>query len=211
MINAIITRIKELEIEFQSSQGLILSESDLKCNIFRKIYSLFEHSVITMDNGILASPLHSELKFFDMEDNLKIIPDITILDTNNLSIFHSIKYEITSHGIKYLKPTGKQFEFGGDAYILELKFCKNKHGISRKNYIFYKKDIEKIKRLQEIVNIRSDGGNKIFGLFAVFNKTNKRPDYFDELFDSDSEYLKIVYCSGKVDFNRNDRYIAKFE
>lgn len=194
------TKIRELETEFQNSQGLILSEDDLKCNVFRKIYPLFQHSLDTMDQGIKGSQLHTEVKFFDENDALTIKPDITLLEARNLSIFHSLECEVTDDGIKYKKYSGKQFEFGGDTLVIELKFCKNKSGVNRRHFDSYKKDLEKIKRLQRIANSRDNGSNKLFGVFAVFNKTNKRPSYFDELLTYQNANLKVIYATGNVRF-----------
>ena len=42
MINLIVQEIKIIEQEYQSCQGLILSEDDLKCHLFRRIYDLID-------------------------------------------------------------------------------------------------------------------------------------------------------------------------
>ena len=74
LVNKIRYVIADLEREYQECQGLILSEDDLKCNLFRKIYPLFlapEKKSIkenTMDDGVFGSPLHAEIKFYDEKD-----------------------------------------------------------------------------------------------------------------------------------------------
>jgi len=210
-ITEIISKIKALEIEFQSIKGLILSESDLKLNVYRSIYPIFEHSLNTMDYDIKANPIHSEIKFFNENLKLSIIPDITILQTEHLSILHSLEYEITTEGVRHKETSGKQCEFGGDTIIIELKYCKEKNGITQKDFKLYKKDILKIQKLQKIVNNRSDGMNKVYGIFVIFNKTDTKPDYFDDLIKYESEYMKILYCTGKVEFKKNNQYIKKFD
>jgi hypothetical protein len=85
-IDKIIVKIRELEKEYQDSQGMILTEEDLQCHVFRIIHPLFHDDLDTMDSGIRGSQLHSELKFFDEQDKLSIVPDITVLDTARLSI-----------------------------------------------------------------------------------------------------------------------------
>lgn len=207
IIKSIIEKINELEAEFKESKALILSEGDLKCHLFRKLYSLFNHNENTMDSHFTGSPLHTEIKFFDESDKLTLIPDITILDSSDLSIIHSLKYRITSSGIKYKRTSSKEFEFGGDTIIIELKFCKNKSGINKRSVKSYENDLEKIKRLQKIVNTRSSGENKVFGLFVVFNKTDKKSLEFQNFLEKnpDTENLKIIYKTASLDLSIANR------
>jgi hypothetical protein len=195
LIEEIVTEINNLEQEFRRSKGLILSEDDLKCHLFRKIYPLLDHCQQTMDINIFASPLHTEIKFFDENGKLSLVPDITILKPNDLSILHSVEYKVTRNGIKPKGTSSKGFEFGGDTIIFELKFCKTRKGISKKKLMTYLCDIEKIKRLQNIITTRSGGSNKIFGIFVIFNKTNKKVREFDEFISLSQNIsdLKVIY------------------
>ncbi len=61
---------------------------------------------------------------------------------------------------------------GGSAILIELKFCREQSGINDANILEYKTDLEKLKKLQEIVRIRSNGFDQFYGVFAIFNKTN---------------------------------------
>lgn len=202
LIKNIIDVISELEVEYQLCNGLILSEDDLKCHIFRKIYPLFDNHQLTMDKGIYASPIHTEIKFFDENDKLTLIPDITILNPRDLSVVHSLRYTIKSNGIKYLKASKKEFEFGGDTIIVELKFCKTKSGINARHVDTYQNDIDKIKRIQNIIETRSLNRNKVIGLFIVFNKTDLKSQSFNNFKDQnpDSDTLKIIYKTGNFTF-----------
>lgn len=203
--------VKEIEIEFQDSQGLILTEDDLKCHLFRKLYPHFNHSMNSMDSNIKASPLHAELKYFDCYDVLTKRPDLAIFQTENLSILHSVNHEIDKVGIKYNHSSGKEFEFSGNSVIFELKFCRNRNGINKRHIDSYKKDILKIRELQMNTNIKSKGTNKILGIIVIFNKTDKKTGIFAELFDLQDESLKIIYGTGKVDFLANDNYLYRFD
>lgn len=211
IIEKIIEKISELESEYQECQGLILSEDDLKCHIFRKIYPLFDNCQMTMDPNIYANPLHTEIKFFDENDKLTLIPDITILEPEDLSIVHSLKYKVKANGIKYLKTSNKEFEFGGNTIIIELKFCRNKSGINSRHVSTYQKDINKIKKIQEINTNRNSNQNKVYGLFIVFNKTDKKSGSFDDFIHNNpsSDTLKTIYKTGKFINNPEHNWAIK--
>lgn len=199
LINPIIDEINKLGEQFQLSQGLILTEDDLKCHVFRILYGLFNHELDSFDYGIKASPLHTELRFFDENDQLILIPDITILDPQHLSIKHSLKYRLNKKGIFYYKTSQKEFEFGGDSIIIELKFCRNKNGITNASIPSFQNDIEKLKKLQHI-----NTKNNIIGIFVVFNKTDKKCESFIKFMadHNNNKTLFTIYNSGSVEFNK---------
>jgi hypothetical protein len=192
--------IIELEQEYQNVQGMILSEGDLKCHLFRKLYDLYDEDLKTMDAGITTSPVHSEISYYNSKDVLYFRPDIAIINPLSLSILHSIKYDITKTGVKFQKTPTKEFQFGGNSIIFELKFCRNKKGINPKNINSYIKDIEKIQAIQKLNSERSNGINNVFGFFIVFNKTNKYSSDFQKLFELQTKNLKIIYKTGNVVF-----------
>jgi hypothetical protein len=211
IIEIIEQMVREIENEFQDSQGLILTEDDLKCHLFRKLYPHFDHSTNSIDSNIKAGPFHAELNYFDNYDVLNKRPDLAIFQTENLSILHSVNHEIDKVGIKYKHASGKEFEFSGNSVIFELKFCRNRNGINKRHVDSYKKDIKKIRELQRIANNKSNGTNKILGIIVIFNKTDKKIGIFDELFNLQDESLKIFYGTGKVDFSADDNYIHRFD
>lgn len=201
--------IAEIETQFQQSPGLILTESDLKCHIVRKLHPLFSHKLPTRDSGILASPLHTELAFYD-EPGKRIIyrPDISIINTENLSILHSVEYKADKNGVR-LKPTGiKQYEFGGNSIVMELKFCRKKYGITKTDIDSYIKDINKIKHLQSIALGK---GVEIYGYFIVFNKTPYKIDEYKAINSLTSKNLTIIYKTGNVKTKNRDKYLHKFQ
>jgi len=112
-------------------------------------------------------------------------------------------------GPKYKRLPRKDFEFSGDALVIELKFCRKKGGINAKDIRTYKSDLEKIKRLQEIRSTRTHGRNKILGILAVFNKTDTGKPLFEDFVRENptDDTVKLFYGSGLVDFSQFDPYL----
>jgi hypothetical protein len=197
----IIREIRNISDEYQKNQGLILSEDDLKCHIFRKIYDLIpDHSVRTHNCEITGSPLHSEIRFYDEDGKLSLAPDITILDPADMSIKSGMSIRIKDKRLAYGKLPSCGFEFGGKAIVIEIKFEKSRHGISEATVKKIRDDLEKIARLMERHN-RSNEDN-IFGIMVVFNKTDKCHSSFKQLVQDyeTNKNLKIVYGTGNVIF-----------
>jgi hypothetical protein len=208
--------IKAIEKEYQYTQGLILSEHDLQSLIYSRLRSYFislnkkyvngeipslnerlAWRMKTMDSQIYASPVHTEIPWYDENGKLTIKPDITLLEPSELSILHGI-------GFNHKIPS-KQFVFGGKAIIFELKFIRNKTGIRKKTIeSLIKKDFKKIKRLDTKLS-QTYGTNKtMFCYFVIFNKTNFTCDEFKQYLNNNGQgrCYKIMYCTGNVDFRR---------
>lgn len=199
-VGAIIeAKIKEIEKEYQQSQGLILTEDDLKCLLYRKLMEIPELSEITIteDPHIFANSIHTEVSWYDDNGKLTIKPDITILEPKNLSILHGCyDYDV--------RLPSKQFEFYGKAIILELKFIRNKTGIRNATLNGpIRKDFEKIGRLFERLESQNKP-NEVFCYFIVFNKTNIKCKEFDRFFEKNeqSNRHKILYATGNVNFRK---------
>jgi len=207
LLEVVIDQLKELEREYQANQALFLTEDDIKCHLFRTLHDLFPIFSPTLNANVTGSALHSEVKFFDENDMLTLIPDLTIVNPTYVSIFHSVEFRITNRGSKYGPLPRKSFESGGEAFVIELKFCREKAGLTEANIQSYQNDFDKIVRLQEIMNIRGGGRNKLFGIVAVFNKTNNGKALFD-VFESinKNDQIKLFYGTGNVDFSLIDRY-----
>lgn len=192
--------VEWVEAEYQRAQGMILTEDDLKVAFFRMLaakYPKLMKSQRTKDNGILAPMLHTELSWYNENDKLTIKPDITILEPEHLSILK---------GVDGMKLPSKQYSFGGNAVLIELKFIRRKKGIIGKDLITppqntIKGDIEKIKRLFRRLENRS-ASYKIFCFFIVFNKTDKKCEEFSQLLQSVNEEgrdeYKMIYATGNV-------------
>ena len=195
---AIISQIAFIEKEYQRNQGLILSEDDLKCLIYERVRRLVPSKMPTTNQNIYASPLHTEIPFYDSNNQLTIRPDITVLNPKDLSIIHGFGESI-QHRIKL---PSKGFQFGGKVIVIEIKYYRAKSGISVKSIDSIKKDIEKMLELKRRHN-RPDRDNEILGIMVVFNKTNKKPEILDELIREymSHEAIKVVYGTGNVLFD----------
>ena len=196
------TTVEEIEDEFRRTQGMILTEDDLKAIIFRKLSVKYPELVKpqrTKDTGILAPMLHTELSWYDENDKLTIKPDITILEPKHLSILK---------GVDGMKLPSKQYSFGGNAVLLELKFIKRKKGIIDRDLTIppqntIKGDLEKIRRLFRRLEDRG-ASYKVFCYFIIFNKTDLKCEGFLQLIqtvnDEDNDKYKMIYATGNVQF-----------
>jgi hypothetical protein len=190
-------KIKEIEREYQQSQGLILTEDDLKCLLYGKLMEIpgLSEKRITLDPNISAHSIHAEVSWYDDNRKLTIKPDITILEPKNLSVLHGC------YGYDAKLPS-KQFEFYGKAIILELKFIRNKTGIKSATLEGpIRKDFKKIKRLFERLESQSMP-DSVFCYFIIFNKTNTRCREFDYFIEQnrESNRHRIIYATGNVNY-----------
>jgi hypothetical protein len=192
-------KIKEIADEYKKTKGLILTEDDLKCLLYRKLMKIPELSSpkATKNPSILANSIHTEVSWYDKNKKLTIKPDITILEPKNLSILHGC-YDYEA------RLPSKGFEFYGKAILFELKFIRNKTGIRKATVESnIKKDFEKIKKLFH----RLDSQYKpyeIFCYFIIFNKTNIKCPEFEHFLrqNEESDRHKIIYKTGDVEFSR---------
>ena len=195
--------IRSVESDYKRNQGLILTESDLAALVYARLRSLFLKPVNksglhwrmhTQDTNVLASPLHLEVPWYDVNGKLKIKPDITILEPAQLSILHR-------YGDGLRLPS-KQCEFAGNAIILELKFIRRKSGITVHALERIRRDFDKIQE-----NLQNHIGNvgirrSFYCLFVVFNKTDNRCPEFDQYLaeHAGGDWYKYIYGSGQVTF-----------
>ncbi len=201
-VNEILLKIQQLEIEYQGCQGMILTEDDLKCHLFSLIKDIVSMKTDTINNGVSGSALHSEVKFFDEDNKLTLIPDLCIIDPSHMSVFHSVEFEVKRNTAKYKNYSSKSFEVGGSAILIELKFCRKHRGIDDADIIKYKNDLDKMIRLNTIVINRSNGNDRIYGIFVIFNKTSIGYEKYQLL---KSEYesaqnISMIYGTGNVSF-----------
>lgn len=201
-VDTIITEIQQLEKEFQDCPGLILTEDDLKCHLFSLIKNKVSMRTSTINSGVYGSSLHSEVKFFDEDEKLTLIPDLCMIDPTHMSIFHSVEFEVKRKPAKFKNYSSKNFEVGGSAILLELKFCRKQFGIDEKAIQKYKDDIDKMIRLNNIITQRSQGRDKIYGIFVVFNKTNTGKERYENLktIYNQTQNLSLYYGTGNVSF-----------
>ena len=189
-------KITEIEQEYKQTQGLILTEDDLKCLLYSKLMQIPELSqkIETQDKGIYSKSIHTEVSWYDIREKLAITPDITILEPEHLSILHR-------YGNKLSLPS-KQFSFSGKAIIFELKFIRNKTGIRPTTFNGQiMKDYEKIRKLFARLDSQ-EAPDAMFCYFVIFNKTDIKCSEFDDFIkqNGQSNRHKIIYATGNVHF-----------
>jgi len=141
LLRQIDRKVNELASAYASCHGLLLTEDDLKCALYRKLAEIPDlgEPLPTQDPHILAPRLHSELTWFDENNRLGIKPDLTILDPRDLWVG-------IGSGANVRLPS-KGFRFDGEAVLFELKFVRNRNGLTQKAVDALSKDVMKIRRL----------------------------------------------------------------
>lgn len=155
--------IQELLEHYRRVPGLILTEDDLKCQLFHLLLRLPElaDETETADEGVFGSKVHTEVSWFDENNRLSLKPDLTITDPRLLSIYRPMQREVRL-------PT-KGFHFRGDAIIFELKFFRARGGIAPRCLPSVRRDIAKLSRLIDRAGqVAPDA--YLFGFVVVFAK-----------------------------------------
>jgi hypothetical protein len=205
LLDAVETQIKEIETDFQRNKALILTEDDLQCHLFRKLLDIFPAGGDTKDNGVTGCAVHSEVKFYDRQNKLSLIPDLCLIPPHELSIYGALNYSMTRRGPRRGPLPSKGFQFGGDALIIELKYCRKKVGIQEKDIQKYAADLNKIRGLRDLRARRTNGEHHLLGILAIFNKTNNGHELVEAFIRQNrEEAIRILYCTGAVDFNNYD-------
>jgi len=164
ILSTIENQVDQLAEDYISIQGLILTEDDLKCLLYSRLsrMPLLRGPSDTRDPGIQATKVHSEVSWFDTNGKLTIRPDLTILDPAGLRILQG--------DARRIHLPSKEYGYNGNAIVLELKFIRQKSGITNS---VYRKQIErdwkKIRGLFRKLNDQKSA-DKLFCFFVIFNK-----------------------------------------
>lgn len=186
--------------DYHRTKGLILSEDDLKCVLYRKLYPMYSEPMPTLDNDISAIALHTEIPWYNKDGLLTLRPDLSIIDPRKLSILHGIGEHTGRNGAAVYRLPSKGFEFGGQAVAIETKFVRALAGISRRHVLSFQKDIDKMQSLCERHNRNSEPPN-VKGILVIFSKTCSGNEHINELKLRNSRLrdVKIIYyCAGVV-------------
>ena len=178
-------KINELETEYISSPGMILTETDMQCLLYKKLLEIdILAQLYDTKDGYKAYAVHTELSWFDRNKKLMFKPDITILVPEYLTI-------TAQKNINF--PT-KGFGFSGGGIIFELKFNRYK---SMKSFIkSLKQDLEKIEDLQAI---HPDATC----YFVWLNKYNVESEEISTLIKEYNNFRKkIIYIKGSIDVSQ---------
>lgn len=180
LIPLIENEIRNLADSCKETPGLVLTEDDFKCQLTRRLLRLpgADQSYLSEDS-CWASPLHSEVPWFDEHDKLTLRPDITITDPSRLKVHQPPEGHLGS----------KYFAFSGDSKVIELKYYRSKSGILPRSVESIRKDVVKIQRLIAIAHKR--GSPKIYGVVAVLRSYPGRCDELEKLDDKVAAHLTI--------------------
>lgn len=162
--NYIELKIGELYNEAFNNKALILTETDLQCQLYKKLSEIDYLNELSITNDhFYTNKIHTEISWYsdNNTDRLSIRPDITLLEPQNLRI--TSRFDGTS-----LPSKGLHSVDGG--IIFELKFDRNLRSISEKTFDGIVKDI---RNLETIHNRFSNNGigNQIYSYLILFIKS----------------------------------------
>ena len=162
--NQIELKIGELANFATVNKALILTETDLQCQIYKKLSEIEDLNTFSNTNdGFLTNKIHTEISWFsdNNTDRLSIRPDITLLEPRNLRI--TSRFNGTP-----LPSKGLHSRDGG--IIMELKFDRNLKTISKKNLKGIIKDIQSIETIHNRFN-NNAMGFQIYSYLILFIKS----------------------------------------
>lgn len=141
--------LKKLELiatRIQNHRAIILTESDLKCQIYSELIQVSDFGDIheTADANIYSIAVHTETKFFNSLGLLSKTPDIVITDPRRLSIRRRLDGDLLP---------SKGFHFDGSSILIELKFHRFDRSFRAGELIEIEKDIKKGIALNERRNL----------------------------------------------------------
>ena len=157
-------KINELGTQAIQNKALILTETDLQCALYQKLYEipLLRELEPTADvPSFLTHKIHTEISWYD-NDLLRIRPDITLLKPQNLKITEGFGVPLPTKGLHSVD--------GG--IIFELKYDRELRTISEKKTIDgIFKDIRNFDTI--LTRFTNEGnGNLIYGFFVLFIKSS---------------------------------------
>lgn len=173
--------IARLGFEYHLAPASILTEYDLKSRLHHLLRSLpaARRPVCARHRKLPAVVAHSDLSWFDEDGQLRIRPDITMLEPEHLQLpdwtSRSVLDPFAGCGYRFHRGNrlpSKQFAFSGDAITLELKFARN--GIDNAMARLIRKDFQKMNRLFRILDDRGEG-ESIFSYLVIFNRLDQSP------------------------------------
>lgn len=172
--NTIENKIQELFHLSQINKALILTETDLQCQLYMKLNEInYLAEISQTDDGFLTNKIHTEISWFsdNNTDRLSIRPDITLLEPQNLKI---------TSGFNGTPLPSKGLHSVDGGIIFELKFDRNLRTISEKTFEGIVKDI---RNFETIYNRFSNIGigDWIYGYFVLLIKSNNTTRNIDKI------------------------------
>ncbi len=179
--NDIKNKIEELGNEYKASPGIILTETDMQCLLYKKLLEInLLNKMYDSKDGYKTHVVHTELSWFDFSGKLTLKPDITILIPDYLTITKRKNINFPTKG----------YVFEGDGIIFELKFNRYK---SLKSFIkSIKQDLGKIDNLLTV-------HPSTICYFVWFNKYNVECEEVDSLMREHYNFRKkVFYIKGSI-------------
>ena len=157
------TKIEELADHAYEQKALILTETDLQCLLYKKLYEIDYLSEISeTEDGYITNKIHTEISWYDSNQHqLKIRPDITLLKPENLKITSGFDRELPSKGL--------HSNDGG--IMFEIKFDRELNTITERNMDGIFKDIRNFKYIYDRFN-QEGLEDEIYGYFIFFIKSH---------------------------------------
>lgn len=116
-IKTVISTIKEIQIDFSENKGLLLTEGDLECELYRKLNDKlnFKDRVKCKTSDWKTCSIHSQITWFKPNRESGFVVDLTILNPNKLDIN---TFEMARDF------PNKGFFYDGESVAIELKFLR---------------------------------------------------------------------------------------
>jgi hypothetical protein len=177
------TCIRETVSEFEKNPFNFLSEDDVKCHLFMKLWTKGNfHEFQRTEDGQEISALHSEITYFDDWHQLNVHADISIINPEQTDVY--------SRGRRHPRSgaeLSKQYQFRDSFAIVEIKYNRGtwSKGKTRKKWE------EDLMKLQNLLNRIPD--------MHYFSILLDKKGHFssDELDQIQQEYPLISVIYGK--------------
>jgi hypothetical protein len=169
--------IKQLKDDFLEHPNKFLTEDDVRFHLCCLLMDMFGRLVLTED-GDKSIALHTEVRWYGGERNLKFRSDIVIIDVKTLVVKKKAGLEIPSKGYGFNMPKA----------IIELKLRRLNGSSDRAYKEKVEADCKKLEDLRYIMRERS-GGKDIYCCTVALDKKGRLKDF------NDYENVDLVYAS----------------
>ncbi len=181
----VLKAIEEFKEKFIKSKGLVLTESDAHCYLYKSLFEVgFGKIEPSADPEIMTNYIHSELSWYDDNRKLTIKPDITIISPKHISLIRNLNF--------IARIPSKQYSFSGNAIVIEIKYIRNRSEITQSKLQLIKKDITKVESLINRID-HSSFDYQIKGFILVLCKYAVNESPVMEI--SITENIKLIFIS----------------
>lgn len=140
--SAVLDAVDRVARAWKASPKLLLNEDDLVCQMMRELDDAL---------GGAREAIHAKVSWFNDQEDLRLRPDITIVEPTNLDLNTPAKLN-----------TSKRFSFSGPAICIECKLYLGSPNL---------KEVRKDIRTLQALKLRH--GNNLFAFHIVFVRHNR--------------------------------------